>query len=144
MAQRIKGQEVEMIFVIDGEPVDNTTDIRSMEIAAQMEILREGYLGETTDRRDDIYRGVRGRAELHFENPEVITLFRAIIDRARRREPGTRIAMKATLNFPSGERALITIPQVFFGELPIAFGSRSDYGMVSLDFEAEDFRLSAA
>jgi hypothetical protein len=59
-----------------------------------------------------------------------------IIDRAARREPGVRINVKATMQFPSGQRVRIMIQNVFFGEIPIGFGSRSDYGTISLDFES--------
>ena len=67
MAQRIKGQEVETLIVVDGAPRDTITDIRSFEFAFQTEIMSEGYLGETTERKDSIFKGIRGRLELHFE-----------------------------------------------------------------------------
>jgi hypothetical protein len=138
---RIKGQEIEILIVSKGKPLDTITDVRSFEMAAQMEILREGYLGEKTDRRDDVYRGVRMRMELHFENDDIFKLMRDVIDRARRREPGTKINIKATLNFPNGDRPRVLIQDVFFGEIPMAFGSRTDYGTVTLEAEAEDFAV---
>lgn len=111
--------------------------MRSFELAFQTEILREGYLGETTQRRDEIFNGIRGKMELHFENQAVFGLFASIVNRARRREPGVRINIKAALNFPNGERPVVNIPNVFFGEMPVNFGSRADYGAISLEFEAE-------
>jgi hypothetical protein len=139
MAQRIKGQEVELLLVEDNAPLTTINDIRSFEIAAQLEILREGYLGETTDRRDSVYRGLRGRMELHFENRDVLDLIRRLIDKARRRTPGTRINAKATFVFPGGDRVRLIFKDLSFGEVPIAFGSRADYGTISLDFEGEDY-----
>jgi hypothetical protein len=76
---------------------------------------------------------------LHIENEDVLNFMRSIVDRARRREPGTQVNIKATLNFPNGDRPRIQMNNVFFGEIPFAFGSRSDYGEVSLEFEASDF-----
>jgi hypothetical protein len=64
-----------------------------------------------------------------------------IVDKARRRTPGTKINVKATLNFPNGERPRVVIPDVEFGELPLNFGSRSDYGAVTLDFEASEAQV---
>ena len=139
--QRIKGQETEVIFIANGEPQDNLTAVRSFEVAAQMEILREGYLGETTDRRDDVYRGIRGRMEIHLENQSILNFWRTIIDRARRREPGIRINVKSTLFFPNGQRPLIILPDVFFGELPMTFPDRASYLTSTFDFEADDFQL---
>lgn len=141
MAQRIKGQEVEVLMVVDGEPQDTITDVRSFEVEVQLELLREGYLGETTDRRDEIFRGVRGRMTLHVENQSFFDFMRSVVDRARRREPGTRINVKATLNFPNGDRPRVQMNDVFFGAQPLAFGSRSDYGELTLDFEGSDFEV---
>lgn len=141
MGQRIKGQEVSVLAIVNGNVQAALTDVRSCEFAAQMEILREGYLGETTDRRDDIYRGVRGRMEIHFESSDVFAFWRTVIDRARRQVAGVRINIKATLNFPDGDRPILVLQDVYFGELPMTFGSRSDFGTASLEFEAQDFTV---
>lgn len=140
MEQRIKGQEVEIMYVVNGEIQENITDIRSFELGIQTELLREGYLGEKTDRRDEIYRGVRGSTEIHYSNGKVFDLIKSITDRAKRQSPGTKINIKATLNFPSGERKRALIPDVYFGEIPLGFGSRSDYGTVRLEWESSDYK----
>jgi len=138
---RIKGQEVELIFVEDNSPLPTMVDVRSFEMAAQLDILKEGYLGETTDRRDSVYRGYRGRMEIHMENRQVLDFTRRLVDKARRRTPGTRVNCKATLNYPGGDRVRIILKDLSFGEVPLAFGSRTDYGTISLDFEGEDYQL---
>jgi len=135
---RIKGQEVEVLIVLNGQVQNTITDVRSFEVGFQMEILKEGYLGETTDRRDDIFRGTRGKIDLHYENKDVFGLIMAIVDRARRQSPGTKVNIKATLRFPNGDRPRVIIKDVYFGEIPLAFGSRSDYGTLGLEFEAAD------
>lgn len=136
--QRIKGQEVELILVVNGAPQTDTTDVRSFEVALKTEMLEEGYLGETTNRYDEVFKGVRGRIELNFENQSIFAMFQSIVDRARRRVAGVQINAKATLNFPNGQRPLALINDIFFGEIPINFASRSDYGAVTLDFQAAD------
>jgi len=136
MSQRIKGQEVELILVAGGRPLTNITTIRSFEFAFQTEVLREGYLGETTDRRDSVFRGISARMSMHIENQDILSLFLQIVEKARRRTPGVQINVKVTLNFPNGQRPRVLIPDVEFGELPFSFGSRSDYGEVSLSMEA--------
>lgn len=141
MPQRIKGQEVEAIIIVDGAPQRTITAIRSIEVAFQLEMLSEGYLGETTNRRDALFRGVRGRMEMHMENADVFTLIQKIIERARNRQAGTRINVKATLRYPNGDRPRVVIPDVEFGEIPMNFASRSDYGTVSLDFEAQEAQV---
>lgn len=139
---RLKGQETEVRLVVDNNVIENVTDVRSFEVAIQLEVLREGYLGETTDRRDEVYRGVRGRIELHFENQSVFDLFSSIANRARRRQPGTQISIKSSLRFPNGQNKLLTVPNVFFGEIPIGFPGRAEFATVGLDFEAEDYQTT--
>lgn len=142
MSQRIKGQEVELIFVENNAPLTGIADVRSFEMEAQLEILKEGYLGETTDRRDSVYRGFSGRVELHFENRDVIDFARRLIDKARRRVSGARVNMKVTLVFPEGgDRVRVVLKNLEFGAIPIGFGSRADYGTVTLPFEGEDFNV---
>jgi len=138
VAARIKGQEVEVLVVVDGAPKTNMTSVRSFEVTLNTEIMSEGYLGETTERKDSIFKGVSGKIELHFDNQEVMKVYQAIVDKARRRTPGTKINIKATLNFPGGQRPRILVSDVEFGALPLSFGSRSDYGSATLDFESSD------
>lgn len=139
--QRIKGQEVEVLLVVGGQARDTITDVRSFELALKFDLLQEGYLGETTDRYDEIFRGARGRMELHIENETIFTFFTSVLDRAQRRVPGTQINIKATLNFPNGDRPRVIIQNAFFGEMPLGFGSRSDYGAVTLEFSSSDIRV---
>lgn len=141
MAQRIKGQEVEIVMLVNGEPKDNFALARSLEFAFKTELLQEGYLGETTDRYDTIYKGIRGKLEFHLDRPDVFDVIRGIVNKARRREPGTIFNIKATLNFPNGRRARTVIRDAEFGELPINFGSRADYGTFSLEFGASDAQV---
>lgn len=137
MGQRIKGQEVEVVLIADGRPQASLFAIRSFEMTFQQEIKSEGYLGETTNRRDAIFNGISGRFEAHVDSAQFLTLFRQIVDKARRRTPGVQINIKATLNFPNGDRPRIVIPNVEIGDLPLNFGSRSDYGSTSITFEGE-------
>lgn len=141
MAQRIKGQEVEVLLVADGAPVDSLTDVRSFDVTFQLEILTEGYLGETTNRRDEVFNGISGSMELHFEDPGVFEFISAVVDRAQRRTPGVRVNIKATLAFPNGQRTRVIIQNAFFGDIPLSFGGRSEYGTLSLTYEAESLSV---
>lgn len=143
MAQRIKGQEVEVILVVDGSPQRSITTVRSFELEFQQEIMSEGYLGETTKRRDSIFNGMSGKMDLHLESEAVFDFIKKVIDKARRRTPGTKINVKASLRFPNGDRPRVLISDVEFGAFPLSFGSRSDYGSVSLSFEAAEYEVIA-
>lgn len=138
---RIKGQEVEIIIIAGGQPQTTITTVRDFEMTFQTEVLREGYLNETTDRRDTIFRGIKGKMMLHLENSDIFNLIQVIIDKARRRTPGVTINIKATLNFPNGDRPRVLVPDCEFGELPLNVGSRSDYVSQSIDFESAEMTI---
>ncbi|KKN72083.1 hypothetical protein LCGC14_0414780 [marine sediment metagenome] len=135
--QRIKGQEVEVIAIINGVPQASLSAIRSFSMTYQMEIKSEGYLGEKTNRRDSVFNGIAARMELHTNDPGILTTINSIVDKARRRVPGVVINVKVTLNFPSGRRARVVIPNVEFGDIEVATSSRTDYTTVTMPFEAE-------
>lgn len=141
MGQRIKGQETELLIVVDSQPRQNITNIRDFEITAQLEILSEGYLGQTTEQKDMIFNGVEGKFTMHFDNQDILKFIGEMIDKARRRTPGVKINLKTTLNFPGGQRPRILVPDCEFGPVPLGFGSRKEYGSISLNFGASGYQF---
>ena len=141
MAQRIKGQEVEVRLVVDGVVQTTLTDIRSFDVTPKLEKLEEQYLGETTMRYDELFNGVDFSMDLHLETQDAFKFMKSIIDRARRRVPGTKINIKARLNFANGNTPIVLMSDCFFDELPLSFGSRSDYGQLSVSGSCSDFEV---
>lgn len=141
MAQRIKGQECEIILIADSKPLDTITTIKNFEFSFLLETLSEGYMGETTERKDSIFKGISGKLELHIENQSILTLAKLVVDKARSREPGAKINLKSTLNFPNGQRPRIIIPDIELGELPFSFGDRSSYLSVTLNYVAAEAQV---
>lgn len=139
--ERLRGEDTEVMLIANGQQQDLITDIKSLEITLELQILSEGYLGETTMRKDDIFNGVSGRIEMHTSDAAVFTLLQLIMDRARRRAPGSRVNIKATFRFPNGQTARCMLPNVKFGQIPLSFSERAAYGSVSLSFENEDLTI---
>lgn len=135
-SQRIKGQEVSLNFVVAGQIVNSLTDIKSFDVNVDLETLEEGYLGQTSNQYDEVFKGISGKAQFNFSSPAVFLFVQAVLNRAQRREPGTQINIKATLNFPSGQRAQVLIPNAFFEAIPIGFAGRTEYGMLDLSYKA--------
>jgi hypothetical protein len=139
-SQRVKGQEVEVLLVVDGVPKTTITAVRSFTGTAMLELLEEGYLGETSDRFDELFKGAEGKIELHMDSPDALDLLVQIINRAKRRTPGTQVNVKATLNFPSGLRRRVLMQDAFFSNAPLAFGGRQQYGELTFDWKCSDIR----
>lgn len=138
--QRIKGQEVEVHVLADGVS-QVFTDIQSFEMMSVTETKEEGYLGEKADRYDEFYKGYTASFKMHNSSPEVFLFLQTIKDRAQRRTPGVKINVKATLNFPSGDRSRVILSDAFFDEAGVNFGSRDAYGETTFNFKGTEYRV---
>jgi hypothetical protein len=139
--QRIAGQDTTISIVVDDQAVDEITAVRSFDVTWKFSTKTEEYVGETGPRKDDFFEGLSGRIEFDMEGAAALTLVDIIQTRAQNRGISTRISVKTVLQFPDGDRALINIPNVFFGDIPMNFGSRTDYGRMTLSWEAENGRI---
>lgn len=141
MAQRFIGQDLILTPFLNGVPQDSYTDCRSAEVVFQTEIIKDGYLGQFTDRRDMVYRGVRGNFEIHFSEASVFDMVAGILNRARQRRGGNRIVIQMALQFPNGDRPLIVSEDAVFGEIPLSLPDRTSFGSLRFDWEADDVRF---
>lgn len=141
LGPRSKGQDVHVLIVQNRTVLETITAVRSFEITPKMKKLVEGYLGESTNRYDDVYDGVEGKFDVDEESKDIHVLRRAIIDRARRRVAGVIFNIKVTIDMPNGDRPRILIPNVSWGELPATVSERTAYVRGSFDYGASDYVL---
>lgn len=139
-SQRLLGQNVSLIIIQDSAPIQEISCIRSFSFTYEQELKDEGYLGETTNRKDSVFKGMKMDMELHTNNNKVFNLIQSAVDKARRRVPGTRINIKCTLTWPNGDTARVTFPDVEFGAFPINANSRTDYVTVKLEAACSEAR----
>jgi len=141
MAQRVRGSESEIILIVNGAPAVTINTIRDFTFEPELDLMSEGYLGETTERKDSIFLGVNGDLSVHLDNQDAFKFVSTVIDKARRRTPGTKINIKTTLNFPSGQRPRIIIQDCEFGSFPVNIGSRKDYVSLKMSYKASEFSI---
>ncbi len=137
---RALGQDVQVMIIKDKTPMTTITAVHSFEASFKFERKEEGYLGETSQRYDEVYKGVEGKLDFHLEGPAAVLLMTAVRDRARSRRGGTKINIKVTVNFPSGDVTRLMLSDVRFADMPISFGGRLEYGVFSMPFACEDIR----
>ncbi len=142
--QRIKGQEVSIIITRGGDLEAELTDVKSCEFTPQFEIKEQGYLGEKTNRHDNVYNGVKGTLELHIHSGDVFDFLQAVKDKAQRTTPDMVFNVSGIFAFPSGETRTMTIPDAVFGSVPISTSDRGDYTAVKFEFAADDFEVEQA
>lgn len=141
---RIKGQEMQVRITKGGELKRTLTAVESLTFTVKVDILRKSYLGETTDRRDDIYRGVALELSIDSESPEVIELLEAIRDRASRRTSAAETQINVTFSMAfQQKRKRISIPDLHFQDPGLSVSGRDAYVPLKLTAEAVDFKVIA-
>jgi len=145
MAQRIKGSEVTVVLTSPQGAERSLDAVGSLDFSLKMELLSEGYLGESSNRYDDIFNGIEGTVELTIERGQLFDLLDRIKARAQRRTPADDVfSFLFTFEFPNGDRVRCLFPNVFFGEIPVSSGGRSEYVTVSLPFGTDDGQFLGA
>jgi hypothetical protein len=141
-AQRVKGQEVAVLITTDGNLEDTLVDIQNCEVEAEFEIKSQGYLGEKSNRKDEIYNGCKFKMDLHLHKQDWFIFQKRIKDRAQRVTPDTVFNITGVFAFPTGETPTLLIPDAHFGAQPLNISSRGDYVKVTVQGEAEDFDVT--
>lgn len=140
-SNRIRGQEVSVLLVVDGTPQSSLTNVQNFEVMLEMEKQEEAYLGETSNRFDEIYKGVSFKMDVHNSDPDLFNFFDAVKSRAQRQTPGVQVNIKATLQYPSGDRRRVIIQDAFFENMGLTFGGRTEYGSTTVSGEASEYRV---
>lgn len=136
LRQRVRGQETEIRVIKDGVLYDTITKITNFNAEVQLEIQSQGYLGGTSEEKDEIFNGIKFGFEAHLDGPEWFDMEMAILKRASRLTPDVTFTITSTLYFPDGRTRIIVIPDAKFGAIPLNVGSRKDYVSVKIDGEA--------
>jgi hypothetical protein len=127
------------ILISDNDVQQETlTDIQSFHVTAMFEIISKGYLGEKTERKDMILKGIKFEMELHVHTQDYLSLVQDVHDKAQRIKPDLTFNITAILNFPNGDTPEVLLSDVSFGEMPTDVQSRGDYVTVKLQGECED------
>ena len=141
--QRLRGQECTLIIIRDGEVETELTDIASFNWSAVAESMATGFLGERTERTDDIYKHCKGDFELQLHSAAAWTNFRAAVKaRQQRITPDVQFNIALVESYPNGDEQTITFSDVKFAEFPQSIGSRTDYVKVKIDFMCDDYSVA--
>jgi hypothetical protein len=141
---RLRGQEIQIRVIRNGRIEQTLTAIKDFTWTPKFDILREGMVGETTDRRDDIYRGVAVELTFQPESKDAWTLIQLFIDRAQRRtaQANARLDVSFVAELPNGQRPRVTIPDLKTGDTPFRVPARDQYVDIKLSLEADTCKIS--
>lgn len=131
--QRIKGQELSIRIVQDGNLLAQLDSVASFDDKVDLEMKQDGFLGESVNRFDEILNGYGFSGEMQVTDSSWNAWQQAIIDRATRKTPGTVFNIVRTDLFPNGTSNVYTYADVHWGNQPTTVGSRGDYLKVKFD-----------
>lgn len=125
--KRLLGQESFINLIRDGSIDKSFKAVVNYEFTDQLEILDEGYVGETTNRKDSIYNGTDFSMEAAMKDEKELELRTALIAKARRQiGAANRIDISFTLAFPNGASRNVTLLDCEFGNIGWSIGGRAE------------------
>lgn len=134
---RLKGQEVVLRILQDGQLVDELQAIGSFNDEVKLEIKEDGFLGEPTNRFDQILNGYGGDLEFQTNTSGYLAFIASIEGKAKRTVFPVFNIVRTDL-YVNGQTAVITYPDVKWGAIPTSVGGRGEYAKTKLAFSCED------
>lgn len=125
--QRLKGQEVSIRIINSGIVQAAIDSISSFNDSVDLDIKTAGYLGEFTDRFDNVMNGFSFDGEINLTRADAQQLENAIVDKAQRVQPDLVFNVVRTDFYPNGDSNIYTYTDVSFGAIPTTIASRGDY-----------------
>lgn len=137
MGLRLKGQETEVQIITSGKPL-KSFKATNLDVTFKLKRMEQGYLGETSNRYDDVFEGIEGTMTLHLDDVDPMEFIDDMIDRARRRVSNYSVNVLTTFSFPGGKTRRYLIPDVYFNSPKLSDSGRTEYVTVTLDFAASE------
>jgi hypothetical protein len=139
---RLKGQECAISITVGGALQTYIDTVQSAEIEFELDLLEEGYLGETSDRVDSVFKLMRVSLTCHLSQGDYLQLADAIVARAQRRAGGApQIDLIGTFAFPNGDLPSILVPDIYFESIPLNIGGRDEFVEMTLSGKARGYQL---
>jgi hypothetical protein len=127
MGDRIKGQELSIRVVDNGNLVTSLDSISSFNEEMKSEIKEDGFLGENTNRFDDIHNGYGGDFEFQFRRADWVEFQLRVEARQTRKNPNIVFNVVRTDLYPDGSSTIFTYLDVKWGAMTSGVGSRGDF-----------------
>lgn len=140
--QRVKGQEVTVLVTQDGDLQDTLVDVVDFEATFLLELISKGYLGEKSERKDYIFKGVSFKVTFHLHKQDFVSFINAIVSKAKRLTPDTVFSFTGLFDMPNGDTPELTLDDCSFKDIPFTTKSRGDYVDVTFQGECEDIDLN--
>lgn len=143
MGTRIRGEQVQVKVIKGGkDALLSERAVVALEYTPKQEIMEQGFLGETTNRHDEVYKGCSGTLTLQYSDKSVNKLIRDLNDRSRRATGASfKVNIVAVENYPDGDVGKLLFPDVKFGGQVKSYGARDSYGQITLPWACDEYTV---
>lgn len=124
---RLKGQEVSIRIVAGGVLQASIDSVSSMDDNVKLNLLEQGFLGETANRFDESFDGFGANFEIQMTKADASQLDDAIVAKAKRETPDVVFNMVRTDLYSDGSSNVYTYMDMHWGSIPTTISSRGDY-----------------
>lgn len=135
---RLKGQEVYIYLLVNGQQVSSISAFGSMSDSTEFEIKEDGFLGDKTDRFDNVKKGYTIDFEIQLTTADWIDFETAIDQKATRIAPANVFNIVRVDNYSDGSNILYTYKDVSFGPIAKSTPSRTDFVKVKFQGKCSD------
>jgi hypothetical protein len=131
--QRLKGQEIQFRVLQDNTLLDALTATGGVKEEMQLEMKEDGFIGETTDRYDEVFKGWKvDMSNMQVFSADWARFQQAVEQRARRITPGTIFNAVRVDSYSDGSQVIYTYTNLTFGPIPTDAAGRTEFVKVSL------------
>lgn len=130
MAERIRGQEATLLFIVDGVmKAGSFTKATSFNLTPRIDLTDTDFLGELTSQPDVMYHGCDADAELEHMDDGVIELLKLIIAReeARLAHPSINIVVMLKWRASTQATTVMVLENCKVKVDNLALGGRKEY-----------------
>ena len=135
---RLKGQDMVVAVTHNNNPVE-ISKVMSFEYSHQMDTTEQGFLGESSDEKDSVYKGVKGEFKVQVPNANIFHLIDAVVAQVRSRTSGDKFNLTLRRKLPGADSELVTtFSDISFGEIGHSVSGRTEYEEVTLPFSCPE------
>lgn len=130
MSQRVRGQEVTLQVIVDGDVKKGTfTKAMNFNLTPRTDVVETPFLGEVEDDLDIQHHGFDFDFELHQQDDKAYALMQTIVGREQDRLAHPNVNVVVTIGFRSLSEPSVTfvLEQCFMKMDSFGFGGRKEY-----------------
>jgi len=139
--QRILGQEIVILITENGVLQETLDSVQAFEFSCDFEVKSQAYIGLKTQLKRFVFKGISGSFDLHVHTADYFTFLQDVKNTAQSLTPNTNFTASGAFNFPNGDTAETTFPNLVFGKIDHNVKAAGDFFDIKVPFEGSDLDI---